>query len=278
MAAEIHPAALDVITISIGNTHASAKGWDRNGRSNETARFSSDFRSMLALASFALNAPDIVLASVVKQCSAKLINDLGAMQRKVLRFRSEIPAPIEIVPQPEDKVGDDRVAACLGALVHDPKSAWIVIDAGTAVTCNAVLPSAAGKRARFEGGLIYPGAAVSMRALNQSAAQLTNVNPSGAPAEFNFIGRNTEEAMRWGVLALQGCALPSIIDGQRAALKQDARVALTGGGAKCALLETMRQTGCERPMLHDPDLVHRGLFASWKAAREKKEAHGQAED
>ena len=83
--------------------------------------------------------------------------------------------------------------------------------------------------------------------------------------------------MRCGVLALQGCSLLSIIEGQQAALGQTVRVALTGGGAS-ALLAIMRQTGRDREITHDPDLVHRGLFASWQAARSGKVIHGQAED
>jgi type III pantothenate kinase len=269
---------LDVVTISIGNTHATAKGWNAAGLSNESTRFTSDFRSMTALADYALTAPEIVLASVVKQCSNKLLADLAAVKRGARIFRQDVPTPLDIVPQPAEKVGDDRLAAVLGALAHDPHSAWIVIDAGTAVTCNAVVPAENGKRARFEGGLIYPGAAACLRALNQSAAQLTNVNAgAGAQNDFQFIGRNTEEAMRWGVMALQASALGAIVDAQQHALQRPVRVALTGGGA-LALLAVLQQTGLARDMTHDPDLVHRGLFASWLAARPQQSPRGRAED
>jgi len=255
----------DLVTVNIGNTHTTATAWTFENDTPETMEWQSDFKSMAAVASFAATASNIVIASVVKQCTSKLFNDLGALGKKPLFFRIDIKPDLEIVPSPEERVGDDRIAAALGALDLDNESPWIVIDAGTAVTCNVVRP---GKPARFEGGLIYPGALLCLKSLNQGTAQLPDLNSAAFDAsEFGFVGTNTEQAMVSGVLAMQSAAILSIIEGQRIFLGSTARVAMTGGGAGFLIDALRRSGGTKFDIVYQPTLVHQGLLAAWKATK-----------
>lgn len=267
MSAETIPAA-DLVTVNIGNSHTTAMAWNFRNETSETLELQSDFRSMYSIAKFACAAPEIVVASVVKQCARKLLNDLLALERQPIFLRIDLEPQIEIVPQPAERVGDDRIAAALGALSLDGTRAWIVVDAGTAVTCNAVTPGRDGRLPRFEGGLIFPGAALCLQSLNQGTAQLPDL--TSAPIKnsvFDFIGRNTEQAMLYGALAMQSAAILSMIEGQQAMLGGDARVALTGGGAGFLVEALKRSGGAKYNIVYEPGLVHLGLLAAWKAAR-----------
>ncbi|HLX62113.1 MAG TPA: type III pantothenate kinase [Planctomycetota bacterium] len=263
------PPPPDLITINIGNTHTSATGWSFDGEPGETLEWQSDFKSMQLVAKHAVAAQEIVIGSVVKQCTSKLLNDLSVLGRKALCFRTDLPPRIEIVPLPAERVGDDRLAAALGALDLDDEVPWIVVDAGTAVTCNAVTPARGERLPRFEGGLIFPGAALSLKSLNQGTAQLPDLK-SGAfeKSGFDFIGRSTEQAMLFGVLALQASGLLAMIEGQRSMLGAQARVAFTGGGAGFLIEALRRSGGTAFDIVYQPTLVHRGLFAACKAAQE----------
>lgn len=257
-----------LMTVSVGNTHTTAVPWGADGNAGAVEKFASDFRSMQKVAERATKAKEVLLASVVKSCTSKLMNDLLALGKPLLIFRKDIPAPIRVGPQPAERVGDDRVAACMGAVTLDPASPWVVVDAGTAVTVNAVRPGSGDDPPRLEGGLIAPGAALCLRSLNQGTAQLPGIE-AGAfeKSGFDFIGRNTEEAMLYGVLTLQAAAVSAMVEGQRAIVGSKAKVVFTGGGASF-LVEAMRNTGALKfePVLQ-PNLIHLGLHASWKAAR-----------
>jgi pantothenate kinase type III len=255
-----------VITINIGNTHTSATDWSVGGEPGEMVEWNSDFKAMQSVAKHAVNAPNIVIASVVKQCTSKLVNDLSVLGRKALLFRSDIVPPIEIVPQPPENVGDDRLAAALGALAFDAACSWIVVDAGTAVTVNAITPSPEGKPPRFEGGLIFPGALLCLKSLNQGTAQLPDLKRGAfEKSGFDYIGRSTEQAMLFGVLAMQAETLLGMIEGQRARLGELTRVAFTGGGAGFLIEALRRSGGTHYDIVYQPTLVHRGVYSAWKA-------------
>ena len=257
-----------LVSINIGNTNTTAVTWSSAGHAGALEKWPSDFRSLSTVAKRASEATEVLIASVVKQCTSKLTNDLLALGQQARIFRGDIPAPLEIAAQPAERVGDDRVAACLGALQLDAASPWVVVDAGTAVTVNAVRPAEGGRLPRFEGGLIAPGAALCLRSLGQGTAQLPGLSDGAfEKSGFDFIGRNTEQAMLFGVLALQASAVTAMIDGQRALLGHAAKVALTGGGAGFLIEAIRKACGMKYELVHQPNLVHLGLFASWKSCR-----------
>ncbi|MEM7312574.1 MAG: type III pantothenate kinase [Planctomycetota bacterium] len=102
--------------------------------------------------------------------------------------------PIQLdVKQPE-RVGTDRIAAAIAVnrLRHPDKPA-ICIDAGTALTVNAIR-----KDGTFLGGAIMPGSTTAGRALSKSTDQLPEIVVTSdlRPAP---IGRNTDEAIQSGI-------------------------------------------------------------------------------
>lgn len=103
--------------------------------------------------------------------------------------------PIEIATESPERVGTDRIAAATAAArLKSPDRAAIFVDAGTALTVNAV--SAKGV---FLGGAILPGTTTSGDALNKSTDQLPRIVVLANKPPPQPIGRATNSAIASGI-------------------------------------------------------------------------------
>lgn len=257
------------LTADLGNSRLKLCAWDL-ARGVVVARgaFDSDGGAGPAAARFALQHAPFQVSALSSVAARELELEVAEA------LRAAVGGPLSVAPdcglaldvREPARVGRDRLYAARGALEHAGEllgvasTGIVVLDAGTALTVDAV--DTAG-RGRFLGGAIAPGPALLARALAQHTARLPLVEPAvGAPA----LGRDTESAVRAGVVV--GC--------RGAALELAARVAedagfrapvivLTGGAS--ALLAGLFEAPRFASVLEDPDLVHRGLFASLRAER-----------
>ncbi|HYG75218.1 MAG TPA: type III pantothenate kinase [Planctomycetota bacterium] len=253
-----------VLTINVGNTHSSAVAWTEFTPQAGIGAWKTGAAAPVSLIRRAQPGV-IILSGVVPAYKKKLAASLERIA-DVRVFRKDIPAPLTIVPRPADKVGDDRIAAALGALMYDWECPWVVVDLGTATTVNAVRPGSGKKLPRFEGGLIFPGTAMCFDALHQRTAQLPKLG-GGVIKLSSYIGTTTAEAMQLGVHHSLIGGICSCIYGQLKELGADACIALTGGGLTERVRQAIEQTFDERVragMLRaNPWLVHVGLRAAW---------------
>ena len=90
------------------------------------------------------------------------------------------------------EVGADRVINSVAGY-HQYKQPLIIIDFGTAITCDCV-----SWKGEYLGGVIFPGIGISMDALASQTAKLPKVDISTPPA--GVIGRTTETAIKSGFL------------------------------------------------------------------------------
>jgi type III pantothenate kinase len=192
--------------------------------------------------------------------------------KSVLRFRKDLHCPLVIRPKPASEVGDDRLAAALGALAIDPRVPWVVVDAGTALTVNAVRPAARRRKATarrsmgtFEGGLIVPGEGLCLQALAGGTAQLPGLEPLASARKIAPWGGSTKDAVLFGVRRVQMATVLELARAQAVPLGSQARIVLTGGGAEVLWPVLRRGLAGHRP-IREPDLVHRGLLAALDAA------------
>lgn len=203
-----------------------------------------------------------VLGGVVPEALRQLEQFFKAQDTaRVWRFRAKLRCPLEITPKPSGRVGDDRLAAALGALELGAHP-WVIVDCGTALTVNAVRPARGRWAGIFEGGLIVPGEALCLRALHAGTAQLPRLEPwdeTPAPA----IGKSSQEAMRAGVRRMQLAAVEALALAQARELGPRTRLALTGGGARALWPALNRSLQALRPVWQ-PDLVCRGLLAAYE--------------
>jgi type III pantothenate kinase len=130
------------------------------------------------------------------------------------------------------EVGADRLANAVAAYerVHDT---CVVVDFGTAITYDVV--SAAGE---YLGGIITPGAEISIDALYDRAARLPKVEL--APPR-SLIGKNTVDAIRSGIVYGFASQVEGIVRRLRAELGPNTHVIATGGLAG-VLVPFIRET------------------------------------
>lgn len=131
----------------------------------------------------------------------------------------DMPLPLTIDYATPQTLGEDRIAAAVGAWSLFPDEDSLVVDMGTAVTYDIV--SATG---HFKGGNIAPGIGMRLRSLNSFTARLPQVGGYGETPLFGF---DTSTAMRAG--AVRGVVAE--IGYYRSLLPEGARVVLTGGWA-----------------------------------------------
>ena len=142
------------------------------------------------------------------------------------------------------QLGGDMVATAVGALASYTPPV-IIVDLGTA-TKMFVLD----KNGSFIGGAILPGVALSMNALAAGTSQLPRV-PIEAPVKC--ISANTIDCMKSGAIFGAASAIDGMTERYEAELGESAQIIATGGLAQAVYRH------CKRDLVHDPDLILRGL-------------------
>jgi type III pantothenate kinase len=158
-------------------------------------------------------------------------------------------------------VGRDRLYAARGALEWTGRAA-VVIDAGTALTVDAVRPLDDGPFAgAFLGGAIAPGPALLADALARGGALLPRVEPE---LDVPALGRDTPSALRAGIaVGFAGAARELAARVAAEAGLGGAPIVLTGG-ARAYVRDVLLD---DFEVLEDEHLVHRGLAAAVRGVR-----------
>jgi type III pantothenate kinase len=256
-----------VLTVNVGNTRTSVVAW-RDGSAARHLTWETGAPLPRVLPALLAGNLPVILAGVVPAYRKRLTRQMRRLGSAVLVFRKDIVPPIEIVPRPARRVGDDRIAGALGALALGSTRPWVVVDVGTAITVNAVTPGKATRLPRFEGGLIVPGAAISLRALAEHTAQLPRLVSQHGTGRLSVIGRSTQEAMQLGVQHAQAATVIALARAQLQELGPRARVVFTGGGSGDPVVaRAIRQAFTAHQARFAPALVHVGLMAAWLASR-----------
>jgi len=244
-----------MLTVDLGNSRLKACLWRESGASFECAARWDDesvelerFGGWLERA----RAPLAALASVAALAQTERV--LALLEAHCERAFLGPDCGLEIRCSEPERVGADRLYAAAGAADRCGRSC-LVVDAGTALTVDAVLVSA-GTRA-FLGGAIAPGPRLSAAALAAGTARLPRVEPrAGAPA----LGTVTEGAIQAGVVVgFRGAAERLVEELAREAGFEVAPVVLTGGAREFLLVP---RPFTARALEVVPDLVHQGLLAA----------------
>lgn len=163
----------------------------------------------------------IGLSSVVPQQTDFLLSRINQLSgAPVFHVNSNVNLPLQIGHTPAETLGPDRLAAACYA-AHKTSGAHVIIDAGTAITIDAV-----SENKTFLGGVIMPGPAIANLALTNFTAQLPEVPltlPDGA------LGRSTVEALRHGIIHGTADAVMGAIVRIREALASTPTITITGG-------------------------------------------------
>ncbi len=201
--------------------------------------------------------------SIVSTTVPQLSVQWTLMARHYLRAQMLVVGPTLKTGMPirydnPHEVGADRLANAVAAYerVHDT---CVVVDFGTAITYDVV--SAAGE---YLGGIITPGAEISIDALYDRAARLPKVEL--APPR-SLIGKNTVDAIRSGIVYGFASQVEGIVRRLRAELGPNTHVIATGGLAG-VLVPFIRETIDEV----DDLLTLTGLRLIWERNQESAPA------
>ena len=100
-----------------------------------------------------------------------------------LKLKLEVERP--------DELGHDRIANAYGALSRFPFNNCIIVDIGTAITCDLVA-----KDGRYLGGMLYPGGELCAKALTGHTDKLPLVTPIKPPS---ILGNTNEAHIQSGI-------------------------------------------------------------------------------
>ena len=217
------------LALDAGNSSVKAAVWD--GAWSEVARWPSDdvgagvWRRRFAALPRADRAG---IASVVPRLTEALAGAAReATGSEPVRVSAARPLPFRMDYRTPATLGADRLAAAVAAHALAGGRAVVAVDAGTAVTVEAVTAESHGGPA-YLGGAILPGPALLRRALARDTGQLPEV-PWALPA--SPVGGSTAEAVQAGLAALLVDGLGGLLRRTVEALGGDALVVATGGWA-----------------------------------------------
>jgi pantothenate kinase type III len=188
------------------------------------------------------------------------IDEYRPNDRVEIITRSRVP--LEVMDSYRETIGVDRLVAAYAAVTsRSEDTSIIIVDAGTAVTIDYVSSAAADGERRFEGGVIFPGAAACLGVLKSATADLPDVSLLSASLSAfgsvdEIIGTQTDMAIANGVRLSQSHAVAGIV----AAFNQrtHADVVITGGGAE-GIVELLDDEITSR-WSFQPQLVLRGAL------------------
>ena len=249
-----------LLAVTLGNTTASVSLTDADGRLGKVLRVPigrlENLKEALPGADLSEEGARVIVVSVNPRALARfrgIAMDVTGSEPDVAG--ADFPIPIRAEVDAPESVGVDRLLAALAAH-RRAQGACIVVDAGTAVTVDAVSTDGA-----FQGGAIFPGLEMIARALAEGTALLPKVD---LPSEAPLVGGNTREAIAAGLVHGVTGAVAALVEGARETVGRQAAVLLTGGDAAFLaphLPDAMRQVV--------PNLVLEGLVIAYREGQKR---------
>ena len=186
---------------------------------------------------------DIIVFSSVQRDNPLLRAFLQERARKLVVVDGDTPTVLRINYQTPDRLGADRLAADVGAVVCHPGEDLLVIDFGTAITFDYI-----NKDREFIGGNISLGMQMRFKALHHFTQGLPLIEPEPdepiPPYGIDTRGNITAGVVQGIVHELEGYI----------AKNQDRKIIFTGGDA----IFFAKQL--KTPIFVDYNLIFTGLF------------------
>jgi type III pantothenate kinase len=163
--------------------------------------------------------------SIVSSTVPQLSEQWSLMAERYLNQRMLVVGPSIRTGMPiridnPHEVGADRLVNAVAAFDR-VRDTCVIVDFGTAITYDAVSSSG-----EYLGGIITPGAEISIDALYDRAAKLPKVEL--APPR-TLIGKSTVDAIRSGIVYGFAGQVDGIVRRLRGELGEDTKVIATGG-------------------------------------------------
>lgn len=140
-----------------------------------------------------------------------------------MQIRSTDTFPVENAYATPETLGPDRIVAAIGAWRQAGLRPVLVIDAGTALTYDAI-----DAQGVYRGGAIAPGLGMRLQALHQFTAKLPLVPTIDTPP---LLGNSTVGSIQSGVINGIRAEVSGMVEAYHSILGPDLQIYLTGGDA-----------------------------------------------
>lgn len=249
-----------LLTIDIGNTNINLGIFDGDQLTMSarlaTERQKTDDQYTIDLVNifsvYNINVKDIsgaVISSVVPEITVHIKNAVKRLTgKKVIVLSPGVKTGLNIMIDNPAQLGADLAAGAVGATEY-PLPAFVV-DLGTATKILAV-----DENRGFRGCMIAPGVAISVKALTDTSSLLPAI--SLEPPK-KACGTNTIESMQSGIVLGTAAMIDGLLDRFAEELGEPKTIIATGG------LSSFITPVCKRDMIHDGDLILKGLKAIYK--------------
>ena len=194
---------------------------------------------------------DSIISSVVN-IEPAVVNTLHRLSRRFVLFDHQTPVPITNLYDTPETLGQDRLAAAVGAKALCPNENLLIIDAGSAITYDFV-----SEEGEYLGGNIAPGLKMRFTMLNRMTKKLPLVEVDENEL-IPLFGKNTRDAIAAGVI--RGVAYE--VKGYMRTLGEKMnhfRTFLTGGNAPYILNNVRASRTEKRELQYEKNLVLIGL-------------------
>ncbi len=194
---------------------------------------------------------DSIISSVVN-IEAAVVNTLHRRSQHFVLFDHNTPVPIINTYNTPETLGQDRLAAAVGAKSICPNENLLIIDAGSAITYDFV-----SSEGEYIGGNIAPGLKMRFTMLQRMTKKLPLVEVEEKEL-IPLFGKNTRDAIAAGVI--RGVAYE--VKGYMRTLREKMphfRTFLTGGNAPYILNNVRTSRSEERELQYEKHLVLKGL-------------------
>ena len=188
------------LAIDIGNTRAKLVLFEKG---QIIARYQLEELTVKDLSDIYTKYPfeATIMSSVAKEQTE--VEEWLDVQGLFIKLNYLTPIPIQNAYQTPQTLGNDRLAAAVGAFALYPNQNCLVVDAGTCITYEFL-----SEQGEYKGGSIAPGMEMRFKAMHHFTAKLPLVKKQRLET---WIGFNTETSMRTGgqlgtVLEIEGFA------------------------------------------------------------------------
>jgi type III pantothenate kinase len=234
-----------LLAIDVGNTNTVLGLFDGKNL-KKTWRIDS---TPQALTSWARRPPSRLKAVIASSVVPRLRGPIDRLAKKATGRRAlfvspKMKMPIRVRTRNPREVGQDRIVNAAAAYARW-RCGLIIVDLGTATTCDVVTP-----KGDYIGGTISPGIGIANEALHENTALLPLV-PIARPRRA--VGRNTIEAIRSGVFYGYVGLIDGLVERIKKELRFPVKVIATGG------LSTLVGRASRVINAVDPNLTLKGL-------------------
>ena len=194
---------------------------------------------------------DSIISSVVN-IEAAVVNTLHRRSQHFVLFDHNTPVPIENKYDSPQTLGQDRLAAAVGARSLCPDENLLIIDVGSAITYDFV-----SEKGEYIGGNIAPGLKMRFTMLHRMTKKLPLVDADENEL-IPLFGTNTRDAIAAGVI--RGVSYE--VKGYMRTLQHQMphfQTFLTGGHAPYVLTNVRSSSTEKRDMHYEKNLVLIGL-------------------